>query len=293
MSNIVDIEVVQTINQVDIEVNAVGKPGTGVIVGGTTGQTLKKKSDTSFDTEWGDDLGIRSVVGGAGINVVTADPANPIISFTGTTSAGFLANLYYRTDASDISGYKRISYEIESVETEVSGTVKKSEGDKLFRTYLYDSAIGVSYLDAGVWQCSFTTKVSTANSITNLIVVGFLRHTDNTETDLFTIVSRDINDTTYASITENSTQPLFPCVPTDRFGVRIKARTTKTGDITVTTITGDGRGCWFSTPLPLRHSLLRGRDDADQHPISAITGLEAPMDGKLYGRKNGGWVEIV
>ena len=35
------------------ETGADGANGVGVPVGGTTGQVLKKKSDTDYDTEWG------------------------------------------------------------------------------------------------------------------------------------------------------------------------------------------------------------------------------------------------
>lgn len=49
------------------------------------------------------------------------------------------------------------------------------------------------------------------------------------------------------------------------------------------------------------HSLLINRDLADQHPMEAITGLDtalsaklddAPSDGILYGREDGGWVAV-
>jgi hypothetical protein len=49
------------------------------------------------------------------------------------------------------------------------------------------------------------------------------------------------------------------------------------------------------------HGDLTGKEAADQHPISAITDLqntldgkvqEAPMDGVLYGRRNGAWESI-
>ena len=53
-----------------------GAPGVGLPSGGTTGQVLKKKTDTDYDTEWGDVSGGVSDVQVNGTSVVTSGVAN-------------------------------------------------------------------------------------------------------------------------------------------------------------------------------------------------------------------------
>lgn len=45
-----------------------GDPGQGVPAGGTTGQVLKKKSGTDYDTEWADETGGSSAAGGLSVS---------------------------------------------------------------------------------------------------------------------------------------------------------------------------------------------------------------------------------
>lgn len=50
----------QTFNVMD------GEDGVGIPTGGTTGQVLKKKSGTNYDTEWGDDSAGHTILNGSG-----------------------------------------------------------------------------------------------------------------------------------------------------------------------------------------------------------------------------------
>ncbi len=174
---------------------------------------------------------------------------------------GFIANVYFRTDNSDIAGYKRISYINETTPTELAITLNESDGDVLAREYLYDDPLQTTILDAGVYVANYRAKVSTASKETYLIFEAFVRHEDDTETTLFSSVSPEINNTTYTKIPPAvSHQPSFTVLETDRFGVRIYARTTRTTDVTINTIVGGEHASYFSTPIALRHDLLRNKN---------------------------------
>lgn len=170
-------------------------------------------------------------------------------------NGGYSANLYFTTDNSDISGYYKISYSLPSTETELTGVINNQE--LLLRTYLYDEGLGLSTIDSGNWVANFTAKVSSGVNVTQLKAEVFLRHSDNSETTLFSAYSPEINNTDYLVIRTETNQPSFSCLTTDRLGIKVYGKTTATENITISTIVGDGRASYFSTPLRLRHSQLR------------------------------------
>lgn len=170
-------------------------------------------------------------------------------------AGGYAAPLYFTTADSDVAGYKAISYTVEVAETELSGSITNQE--VLFRTYLFGEAIKTTVVDAGVWVANYRTKVDKAVGVTKLKFEVFLRHADNTETTLFSSYSAEINNLDYETIREESNQPAFNCVATDRLGVRIYAKTTSLAAVTIYTTIGDGKGSYFTTPLAFRHDQLR------------------------------------
>ena len=184
----------------------------------------------------------------------------------------YINNLYLSNVNSDVATYKTLSYKIDAVETEMSLTLNASQGEQLGGVYLYPAGIGVTNIDAGVWSSDFTAKVSsTAGGSTSARVECFLRHTNGTETVLFTKTSEPITATEYTVITTQSVRQVFTTDISDRIGFKIYATTTRPQDTTISYIVGDGRGSHFSIPLPLRHSQLRAKDEetAYQHITSA------------------------
>lgn len=215
-------------------------------------------------------------------------------------AGGYAAPLYFTTADSDVAGYKAISYTVEVAETELSGSITNQE--VLFRTYLFGETIKTTVIDAGVWVANYRTKVNKAVGVTQLKFEVFLRHADNTETTLFSSYSAEINNTDYETIREESNQPAFTCVATDRLGVRIYAKTTSLAAVTIYTTVGDGHGSYFNTPLAYRHDQLRYRDKANSHPASAIQ-MDTLVGTPTYtsqndfnnsfgsaGRKTGGYI---
>ena len=106
---------------------AKGDPGEGVAAGGTTGQFLKKKTGTDYDTEWADvDPGVTSVNGKTGAVTLTASdvgakPASyeaPVSSVNEKTGAVVL-------DAGDIGYDGETTYPDASVGKEL-GTINSA-----------------------------------------------------------------------------------------------------------------------------------------------------------------------
>ncbi len=177
---------------------------------------------------------------------------------------GYAAPLYFTTIDSDVLGYKKLSYVNESTETELSGSI--TDGEYLFGSYIYDSGLSITNIDAGLWVSSFRVRVSKATGITRLKFEVFVRHTDTTETTLFSIYSIDINNLIYANLKLDSTQPSYTVLPTDRLGVRIYGATTSASSVTINTIIGGGNASYFTTPIRLRHGQLRDLDwDKSDH----------------------------
>jgi len=171
---------------------------------------------------------------------------------------GVASNLYYTTINSDISGYKKISYTPEATETILETTVTNQE--ILARTYLFDDPIEVSIIDSGVWISNYTARVSNATGVTQFKIEPFVRHSNGTETVLFSSYSREINNTAFETTRDESVQPSHIVDPTDRLGVRIYVKTTSGAAITVYSIAGDGNASYISTPLSLRHAQTRDKN---------------------------------
>lgn len=180
--------------------------------------------------------------------------------------SGFAANLYFTTINSGVAGYKKISYIAEATETEL--TIPTTTTETLARTYLYDDGLGVTVIDGGKWSATYRAKVSRAQGAA-IRLVAFLRHTDGSETTLFSATSDKIINTTYQTLNFQITQPSFECLTTDRLGFRLFVSTTHPAGVTLYTIVGDGNASYVNTPIALRHSQLRGFDTKD-HPASAI-----------------------
>lgn len=172
-------------------------------------------------------------------------------------SGGYSANIYPSNIDSDVSGYKTLSYDLDASESVRSIVVNNNTVTG--ETCLYGAGIGVTIIPAGVWKANFYAKADSTIGDTILKAQVFVRHTDNSETDLFEFQSPTIENTAdYALLRFNdSSQNAFTVLATDRLGIRIKGATTRTSNTTINYIVGDGRGAYFTTPLQIRHSQLR------------------------------------
>lgn len=191
-----------------------------------------------------------------------------------TGSVGYASNLYLSTIDSDVPSYGTLTYIADLSETEVPVTITAAQGEVLAKSYLYPSPIATSLIPAGLWKSSFTCKLSSLTGTTTARVECFLRHIDNTETVLFSKSSEDLPSTEYITILTETTRGSFSVEPTDRIGFRIFATTSRTVATTITFIVGDGRGAYFSVPIPLRHSQLRDKNEESEYQHISLTQKE-------------------
>lgn len=197
----------------------------------------------------------------------------------GSAVGGYANNLYFDETASDVVGYETLSYTPPALETTEVWTVNDSEGVKIFQSYLYPSAVSVGLIPAGQWSFQFWGNVSNAAGITKLGATYFKRSALGVETDLLTIWSSEIDNTTPDWIKFSLTFPNFTVEPTDRMGCRVIGQTTHNSDITITYVVGDGYGAWLNNPNRVRHTQLRdfNGDSTVQH-IDNSTVKATPID---------------
>ena len=190
------------------------------------------------------------------------------ISIGGSTSSG---NMYFSNVTSDIATYLKLSYTSDASETTKTITVN-STSDRLGNVYLYDTAIGASAIDAGIWKSTFNIKVDKTTGITKLKIVAFVRETTGVETDLFTKYTNEIDSTTFANIYTETNRAQITVSPTARLGFRIYGTTTANTNIVISYNIGGLNGSYINSPLALRHSQLRDKDGeaAYQHITSAV-----------------------
>lgn len=184
-------------------------------------------------------------------------------------SGGYAANVYLTNQTSTIDGsYKQISYTNDASTTAFSTAVNNNE--VLIDTFLYESVLGISTIDAGTWGFYPYGKVSSPAGSATLKFEIFVRTSGGTETTLFSKYSPTISNTTYARIEEfSSYQNQFTVNATDRLGIRVYAKNTVAASVTVYFEVGDDTATYFNTPLALRHTQLRGlNDDANNVHIS-------------------------
>ncbi|NBK21798.1 MAG: hypothetical protein EOM68_07215 [Spirochaetia bacterium] len=174
--------------------------------------------------------------------------------------------VYLSVTDSDVAGYKTLSYDMDASTTEVAQSTADAAD-----VYLYPLGLNVDSLPSGPYYFQFKAKVNSTAGVTYLRVTAFVRDELGMETDLFTADTDVITSTSYMNVAVRVVEPAYLVGDTDRFGIRVEAITTHALDKTVTYQLGDGYGAYITTPIALRHNLLRGRNEADSHPASAIT----------------------
>lgn len=167
------------------------------------------------------------------------------------------APIYLTPDTSSVVGtYKQLNYTMPSTQTILSTVVNNNE--VLINTYLYDLPVGDTKLPAGEWIMEIYGYVSQTTLLTKYKVVVFKRTSAGVETDLFTINSNDVNNTTLGEINFEGYQPEYTVNATDYLGMKLYANTTAATNITVYTYLGDSYHSYITAPLSMRHDLLRG-----------------------------------
>ena len=194
---------------------------------------------------------------------------------------GYQAPLYLTNKASDIAGYKKIEYTPQETPSQIDVTLRRKT--TLVATYLYDQPINATYIDSGNHIFSIRAKIDSAGGNTHFTIVPFLRHTNDTETTLFSFDSDEITYTTFQDVAKQIPQGTFYCNLTDRYGFRLYLTTSATSDKTVNILTGDGYPSFIVTPARLRHNQLRDPNgDPNVQHLTAAQIADIPFKPMLF-----------
>ncbi len=204
----------------------------------------------------------------------------------GAASGGVAAGaaVYFTNQTSTVVGtYKQISYTNDVSTSTFSAVANNNE--VLIATTLFEQELGITEIPAGIWSGNLHSKVSSAAGVSTIRVEVFVRASGGTETTLFSKTSPELNNTGYSDLEFRSTQETFTVNATDRLGIRIYGATTSTANKTISIQVGDDTASWFTTPLPLRHSLLRELGwDVSGHTgtASKLAGFDSSGNATFY-----------
>lgn len=228
------------------------------------GTLIKSKLNLKQDT----------LVSGTNIKTINdADIVGPGNIEIAAGSGGYSANVYLtRLDSSTVPAYRQISYTPQPEETQLTKDVNDTN-EVLIESHIFDGDVNTTNIPAGEWGFHYYSKVDNISADSFIRFELFKRSAEGVETVLFSKTSKAIDNTGFELSTMLITQPSYDTLITDRIGIKVYANTTSASYVTVSLIVGNGRASYFTTPLQIRHSQIRARNEADSHPISAITGL--------------------
>jgi len=191
-------------------------------------------------------------------------------------SGGYASNVYPTTLISTFySGYSQASYINDTGTTEVIISGNSASGIVTGHTYIYDTPLNLSNVDAGIWTISFYLKIDDTNADTKIGWEILTRSSGGTETSHFVVWSPTIENTTYEILRMEYNSPTLVVNPSDHMALRIYFQTTRGTAVNVTYQIGDGYGSYMNTPLNMRHSQLRGKNDEElyQHITTTQLGI--------------------
>jgi hypothetical protein len=228
-----------------------------------------RSSKIDFDTLGAHITFINNINGALTINGDTVLTASQITNRSSASS--YVANLYLSADNAPESPYKFLDYEPDASET--TTTIVANAGTTQGYKYLYSNNVGATTIPGGQWGFSIYGNVSNSALVSTINVRVFKKNTS--ETTLFTATSEEINNTADARIVFNTIQPGFTVLTTDTIGLQVSFTTTRTSNTTLTYTIGDGNASYVTSPLPIRHNLLRALGWTD----SGHTGTASTVAG--------------
>lgn len=210
----------------------------------------------TFD-EIRDDLGINEETGSESKYLNEKGEMSEIVIGSG----GYSAHVYATTINSDIAGYKKSSYTAETSETVISTTLSNST--VLVEEYIFDAPLGITQIPNGSWLFHYYAKIGATNPQgAKLRFEVYTRGTTGTETLLFTKDTPTFTNTDYVQVLPvEFIGNLYTCLATDRIVFKVYVVTTSVPNVTVSYIVGDGRGLYVDSPIQLRHSQTREKNE--------------------------------
>lgn len=272
-----DVDKAYVDNQLDLKVDKVDGKGLS-----TNDYTNEEKNSLANKV---DKVANHSLVPDSEIDKLSEYPelleetTNKVISDTGelvsipTPSGGYANNLYLGETDSDVAGYKILTYIADTAETIKTITANSSAGVVTAQTFLYPTGVSVSNFPSGLWSLKLWGNISASAGVSQVGFTYFKRSVAGVETDLFTLWSEEVNNTSDIWIDVIGTQPSYLVDPTDRMGLRLLFKTTSVTNKTLTYSIGDGYAAFVNNPNQIRHSQTRDKngESAVQHVDTTTT----------------------
>ena len=200
--------------------------------------------------------------------LTTAPSLNEILVYNGLkfvnsplvlpTSGGNGVNYFLTANIDSVSGYDFMSKTPDSA-SEVDESITITNQTSVFESYISDTPIGSTSIDAGLWTFNIYSYVSTVSGSTNLSVSVYKRTAGGTETFLFSQSGPSITDTSVALQSGSFVQPAYSINPTDVLVFKFSATTTSLVPVTVHLVhSGNTHYSNINTPLITRHNDLAG-----------------------------------
>ena len=142
-------------------------------------------------------------------------------------------------------------------------------------------------------RLNYGANISASAGVSQVGFTYFKRSTLGVETDLFTLWSEEVNNTSDTWIDVIGTQPAYSVDPTDRMGLRLLFKTTSGTNKTLTYSIGDGYAAFVNNPNQIRHSQTRDKNGeaAFQHVDTTATkeSLDEADKVPIYDSVTGKW----
>jgi hypothetical protein len=225
----------------------------------------------------GTDIAINDVVGFD----VTTPNIDDILSWNGanfankppsSVSAGTGVNFFLTNTDSDISGYEKMQ-KIPDNNAEVDESIIITNQTSDFEAYLSELPLGGTQIDAGIWSFNIFRYCSPTTNLAKLFIDVYKRTSSGVENILFTISTKDINDTAVTLETITSVQPIFSINATDRLIFKFRAFTDSLVPVTIHLVhSGTTNYTWVATPLSLRHndlSTIQGGNGTERYHLTS------------------------
>lgn len=194
----------------------------------------------------------------------------------------------------DIPGYEElINFPSGDTERDENVTITSTSGPVLIDTYITPlGSPSVSQINSGLRRYRTFMYVNTASGTTRLNFTPFFRFANGTETNIYTVMTDDINDLTVNEYLTSYTVPFNEYIdPTTRWGIRVTANTTQPSPVTVHWVY-EGVTHYSSVDSGFfvceTDSVISNSMASNELPLSPIIGIMAiAIIGLIFFRKRG------
>lgn len=252
-----------------------GPTGADSTVPGPTGPT---GADSTVAGPTGADSTVPGPTGPTGADSTVPGPTGP------TGQRGSLAGQVYflHDEASGITGYSKLMpIPANGSEVSASETITSTDGEVLIKAFATDVGDpGTTLVMGGAWDFSNWVKVDDISGTTTLRIALYKRDISDTETELFSTISSDINVLGFFETPLEEVKPDYSIDPSDRLVVKFFAQTTSSTDITVSLYyEGTSHYTHLHTPMLAKGAVgATGPTGADS-TVPGPTGADSTVPG--------------